>query len=352
MSGGVNAPAVSVIVPCYRQGHLLGRTIDSALGQTLDEVEVIVIDDGSDDETGTVAASFGDRIRYLRQSNQGLAAARNAGIAAARGRYLLFLDADDLLHASALEWLLGGIGGREDRLAVIGFRTFVDDPTTENGGDLLPVHGASWFADLFDRDPLLVEPPADLDRERLTALPYFFYTNFGPPHCFLSCRARVLEVGGFDTALSGCADWDLWLRLALRGASLTTIDRAGAFYRRAPGSMSTDNGAMLEDRTRLLLKCSHSLRGAGKAADPALIHLLQAARRVRRRYAAHRVGSRLHEALGAEITALRRRVGATEFGRRSRLGALVDSRLWDHLVLAAYRAFRRDLYEYYRSDID
>src|SRR4051794_10354756 len=89
-------PTVSVIVPAYNYERYLSLAIESALAQTHSPLEVIVVDDGSTDDTPRVLAAYGDRIRAIRQPNQGAGAARNTGIAASRGDYLAFLDSDDL----------------------------------------------------------------------------------------------------------------------------------------------------------------------------------------------------------------------------------------------------------------
>src|SRR5256885_924618 len=96
---------VSVIIPCYRQAQFLPAALDSVLAQTHLDIEPIVVNDGSDDDTDAVARRYGSRISYLRQGNSGLPAARNAGIRKARGKFLLFLDADDLLHPQAVQRL-------------------------------------------------------------------------------------------------------------------------------------------------------------------------------------------------------------------------------------------------------
>ena len=89
-------PTVSVIVPVYNQCHYLGNAIGSALAQTYEDLEVVVVDDGSTDDTVLVTASFADpRVRYIRQENRGLSAARNTGIQHSRGAFLTFLDSDD-----------------------------------------------------------------------------------------------------------------------------------------------------------------------------------------------------------------------------------------------------------------
>src|SRR6516164_9832221 len=93
-----DTPLVSVIIPCYRQARYLPEAIDSILGQSYPAVEAVVVNDGSDDDTEAVARRYGDRVRYAWRPNGGISAARNWGIAHARGAYLKFLDADDYLH--------------------------------------------------------------------------------------------------------------------------------------------------------------------------------------------------------------------------------------------------------------
>src|SRR5262249_27602235 len=95
-------PLVSIIIPCYRQARFLPGSVGSAVAQTHPGVEVILVDDGSDDDTEAAARAFGDRVRYVRRPNGGPAAARNTGIAEAHGTHLLFLDADDILHPEAV----------------------------------------------------------------------------------------------------------------------------------------------------------------------------------------------------------------------------------------------------------
>ena len=97
-------PLISVIIPCYNYGRFLAEAVNSALCQQKDGVTVaiIVVDDGSTDDTATVAQGFGQAIRYIYQEHQGVSAARNVGIRAAKGDFLVYLDADDLLTANTL----------------------------------------------------------------------------------------------------------------------------------------------------------------------------------------------------------------------------------------------------------
>jgi GT2 family glycosyltransferase len=222
----VDQPLVSVIIPCFRQGHLLSQAVDSALTQSHPAVEVVVVNDGSDDDTAGVARRYRDRISYIFQTNRGLAGARNTGIAAATGRYLLFLDADDQLHPDAVAGLVAAASGREDVVCVGGYRRFTDTPRTSTD-DVLP--------------PRTSAPSGLL----LTAC-------FGPPHSFLSPRAQVVAVGGFDPAPAGCEDYDLWVRLVLAGCEVIPVYQVVAYYRQQLGSMSTNGELMATGSARVL----------------------------------------------------------------------------------------------------
>lgn len=222
-------PLVSVIIPCFRQAHFLSSAINSALSQSYSSLEVIVINDGSDDDTEAVAGRFAGRITYIHKQNGGLPSARNAGIKVAVGSYLMFLDSDDLLHPDAIHWLVGAAEGRKDRLCVMGLRVFADENKIEN------------------------EPDEFIDH-LLPALPTFIHRNIAPPHAYLSPREAVIEAGLFDEKLKSCEDWDLWLRLSLAGAEVVSVRKAGAFYRRYAGSMSCNLPRMLHARAQVLLK--------------------------------------------------------------------------------------------------
>ncbi len=213
-------PLVSVIVPCFRQARYLSGAIDSVLGQTYRPVEVIVVDDGSDDDTAAVAGGYGERVRYVRKANGGAASARNAGIRTAAGKYLLFLDADDLLHPEALGWLVEAMGEEEGRVCVMGFRKFYADSAREEG-------------------------PANLPPGERPLARALIFQCLGPPHVHLCSKALAVRVGGFDEQWRNwCEDWDFWRRLALAGAEFVAVPRVGAYYRQHAGTNSSDRVRM------------------------------------------------------------------------------------------------------------
>jgi GT2 family glycosyltransferase len=229
-------PLVSVITPCYRQGRYLPAAVETVRRQTYRPIEHVIVNDGSDDDTDAVARRYGDQIRYLAQPNRGSPAARNAGIAAAAGRYLLFLDADDLLHPEGVAWLVDAMAGREDRVCLMGFRKFQSaDALDDQPGSLPPAEG-----------PLA---------------PRLLFGNLGPPHAHLCSRSQVQAIGGFDDRWRyGCEDWDLWLRLALAGAEFVRVPRLGAYYRRHEGTVSTNRARMQSLNTLRFLQSQSELR--------------------------------------------------------------------------------------------
>jgi len=137
-------PLVSAVIPAHNAGHYLGEAIESVLEQTHAPIELIVIDDGSDDDTGAVARSFEPEITFIEQSNQGEWGARNTGIAAAQGEYLAFLDADDVWVPEKTSVQLEALADPEVDLVFANTHRFrspelgADDPRFVGEGDSAP----------------------------------------------------------------------------------------------------------------------------------------------------------------------------------------------------------------------
>lgn len=131
-------PSVSVIITCYNYGRFLKECLESVLTQTVQDVEVIVVNDGSTDETESVCQSFGDKIQYLVQPNRGLAEALNAGIRASRGDFFYFLSADDKLFPGALEKQLKAMARNPDCAVVCGNAKLIDESGNLLGDSIIP----------------------------------------------------------------------------------------------------------------------------------------------------------------------------------------------------------------------
>lgn len=234
----MTTPLVSVIIPCYRQAHYLPEALDSALNQSHPNCEILVVNDGSPDDTEAVAQRYGDRIHYIYRPNGGLSAARNTGIAHARGVYLKYLDADDHLHPDQIAWQVEALGGRTDRVSLTTVRLYRDGEP-EQYIDHVP-SAKALLPDLFQ----------DID--------------WGGIHGFLIPTDLTRAVGGFDETLKCVEDWNYLCRLGLHDPQLVTDPRVGCFYRLRAGSMSTDRPGMALTRAKLLLELHDLLEKSGR----------------------------------------------------------------------------------------
>ena len=226
--------SVSLVIATFNHGRVLAEAIDSALSQTLDPVEVVVVDDGSTDDTPTVLARYDARIRVLRQPNRGLAAARNAGLAATRGTYVAFLDADDVLAPAKLAEQVALL----ERAPTVGW-TYCDVliETVATGARVMASERFGYRSRALDG----------------WLFPELIHGNFIPAIAPLVRRAALDVVGGFDERLTALEDWDLWLRLAL-SAEARYSPAVLATYRIQPGGMSEDRSRMDRNRFRVLDK--------------------------------------------------------------------------------------------------
>jgi len=222
---------VSVIMPAYNVAWCVGRAVDSALAQDIREREVIVVDDGSTDDTAQVLAGYGDAIRVLHQENRGMSAARNAGIRAARGDYIAFLDSDD--------WWLPGKLSRQVELMrsrpEIGFCSTaarVEDPK----GQLLNL----W----------------PCRHARTDILETLFAENAaiaGGCSAVVARKSLLDRTGLFDESLRGFEDPDLWMRLAAV-SGYACIDEVLVVILRREKSVSRNLDAMRTAALRSMRK--------------------------------------------------------------------------------------------------
>src|SRR5262245_45598755 len=121
---------VSIITPCYNGAKFIGETLRSAVRQSRPAIEILVVDDGSTDDSAVIAESVDAPVRVMRQANRGESNARNRALAEARGTHVLFLDADDLLEPDALAHLTAAVEGRPGVVALMGCGWFTGDPDT------------------------------------------------------------------------------------------------------------------------------------------------------------------------------------------------------------------------------
>ena len=220
-SAAFEARGVSVVVPALDAERTLREALESVWSQGYEPLEVIVVDDASRDGTPALQKQLArDGLRELRQSqNRGPAAARNAALRIARGRYVAFLDADDAWLPGKLERQLRAIES-DPRIVLVSC-----DSRYEN-----------WSGQLL-RSSHATRPPAQGDEAWKTLLAY----NFAPTPTVLARRADVIAAGGFDESLGFGEDLDLWIRLALRG-HVAVLDEVLVRIREWPGSLTRRMG--------------------------------------------------------------------------------------------------------------
>jgi glycosyltransferase involved in cell wall biosynthesis len=184
-------PQVSVIIPTYNRAWVIKEAIDSVLAQDYAEFELIVVDDGSTDQTSDVLDTFGNVIKVFSQKNKGVSAARNRGIAEASGNFIAFLDSDDLWHPQKLSSQIDFFNQTPDALICQ-----TEEVWIRNGLRVNPKKRHKKPSGMIFKPSLklcLVSPSAVMIRRRLFD-----------------------RVGGFDETLPACEDYDLWLRISCR----------------------------------------------------------------------------------------------------------------------------------------
>ena len=211
-------PAVSVLMPAFNAQETLQESVRSVLEQTFNDFELIIIDDGSTDGTADVAqrlAEVDQRVRVIRQTNAGVSAARNRGLAEAKGHYISLLDADDLWVPDKLEsqWPMAG----DHTVVVGGVRRFFFE-----GGQYV------WGVETM--------PPEFGDEEsQWLVVALLRSTNMVLINTMLAPRVCVEKAGGWNPRLRLAEDWDLWLRLS-NMCRFTTIAKPLQLYRKHSGS--------------------------------------------------------------------------------------------------------------------
>lgn len=212
-------PLVSIIIPAYNSSNYIVEAIESALQQTHSRVEVLVVDDGSTDDTREKLRGYikAGKIRYQFQPNRGLSAARNAGIELAEGKYLQFLDADDLISLSKIEKQL---------------RHLESSPMPALSGSDFRFFEGSNAANLFGGDSFKGAFPLE-SAEQL----FEFQTVI---HRWLFPASLVRTVGGFEQNMPATEDWLMLWKLAANGTRFIYLDEPLALYRKHSLSMTGD----------------------------------------------------------------------------------------------------------------
>ena len=229
-----NGALISVIIPSYNHGNYLSRAIESVLAQTYTNVEIVVVDDGSSDNTKQVAERF-PQVLYVYQENQGLSAARNTGIDNSKGKYLLFLDADDWLSVEALKKNIGIL--------------------SQNPGSAFVSGG---HVKINDAGKILEEVKEDIGSDHYL---HFLQGNYIGMHATVLYSRWVFDKFRFDTTLRACEDYDLYLKISRRYPVLHHTEVI-AFYRIHGSNMSGNTTLMLNSVLSVLNRQETDLKSA------------------------------------------------------------------------------------------
>ncbi len=226
---------VDVIIPAFNAARYLPAALESVASQSFSDWRIVLVDDGSTDNTSEIVAPFMDRLgaklRYIRQDNRGLPAARNAAIRASDSEFLALLDADDIWLPCRLSESVRVLRERPDAGLAYGLVTHIDDdgiPQSTFPGNRHPAEG------------------------RIATQIYMRKVDLPCPT--ITFRRRCMEeIGAFDESMRATEDRDLWLRIALRH-EVAFIPKVIAYYRWSAGSMSRDTQRMVDAQKRFVRK--------------------------------------------------------------------------------------------------
>ncbi len=237
-------PAVSVVIATYNRARFLPETIDSVLGQRFRDFELIVVDDGSTDETQQVLKPYGDRVRYFYQENSGPSAARNLGVRHARGEWIAIQDSDDLSAPDHLESLFAFAEKNPDCGMVFANGAYLGGPE-HNRETIIPKDKSRRLAqqgvrllDLFEKSIV-----------RLQAA--------------LLSKTCLETIGGHDESLRICMDLDLAFRIFMR-YPVAYLDKVVFLYRKHEGNIGRNQDLRLLENIRVIEKLVREFPQAGE----------------------------------------------------------------------------------------
>ncbi|HWB32280.1 MAG TPA: glycosyltransferase family A protein [Acidobacteriaceae bacterium] len=273
-------PEVDIIVPAYNAQKYLADAIESVGAQTFQDWRILLVDDGSTDDTAGIAASYierlGPKLKYIHQENRGLPAARNTAIRNSSAEFLALLDADDIWLPNRLEESLKSFARMPEAGLSYGFIARIDP--------------SGKVIDTFER--------RSRHAEGMIA-PYIYMRKIDLPCPTITFRRKCVdEVGGFDESLRATEDRDLWVRIALR-YPVTLAPALIAHYRTSMDSMSGDPERMLTAQ-RIFIEKHYGSPGCGWAARRVALGQIY-----RQRAEAFAIRKRLADALASALKGLR-----------------------------------------------
>ena len=234
---------VDVIIPAYNTAKYLPAAIESVLAQTFEDWQIVLVDDGSTDNTAEIVAPYrercGTKLKYVKQQNRGLPAARNTAIKSSDSEYLALLDADDVWLPCRLEESLKVMEARPQAGVSHGLITLIDPEG--NIGQVCEGNRKNYEGHVA---------------------PYIYMRTIELPCPTMTFRRRCVDdVGLFDETMRATEDRDLWFRIALR-YEVAFVPKVIAYYRRSPNSMSADPQRMLQSQLQFVHK-HYGAQGCG-----------------------------------------------------------------------------------------
>jgi glycosyltransferase involved in cell wall biosynthesis/LmbE family N-acetylglucosaminyl deacetylase len=243
-------PKVSVVIPTYNREDYIAETIQSVFNQTFSDWEIVVLDDGSMDQTRQVVEKFGDRVKYVYQQNAGETAARNAGFAHAAGEYISFLDSDDIMLPHNLECLVPILDANPQTGVSYGWYYWMDQY-----GQGIDLHDAEFPQHLFSQqdspwpDRNLLPNGTTLEGQIFSRLLMEETMLMGST---LMRRECVEKVGGFDPKVEYQGHWEFYLRVARAGYGYQCARRPVAVIRLHQGNRGRNYLGMMNNRVNIL----------------------------------------------------------------------------------------------------
>jgi len=219
-------PLISCVVPVFNGERYLSETLDSILAQTYRPLEIVVVDDGSTDQTADVIASYSDKVHYFKQANAGVPAARNLGISAAAGAFIAFLDADDLWHPEKLERQMACFKARPEL-------------------EICLTHVQNFWGSKS-------ETQLNRPNNRPLVKPIPGYVT----QALLTKRTTFETVGSFDTSFGHAYKTDWFLRASARGCAMELLTDVLVYRRLHHANMSRSFSAAARDEYLNLLKAN------------------------------------------------------------------------------------------------
>lgn len=240
---------ISIIIPTYNSAHMVCDTINSVLSSKEEDYEIIVVNDGSTDNTETVIASYlsDKRIKYIEQENKGLSGARNTGVLNAKGEYLVFLDADDIILPDKL--------------------TIQKNYLEENPDYDIAYSNSEWFIEDDFENTRKVNFPVYTEH----IINHLIFGNFIHVNSVMVRKDAIIKAGLFDEKLRELEDWDLWLRMALNGSKFGFTPGVHSKVRIRKGSMTSNQVRMNGTMVKVLEKTINQIEKTNRSDKASLV---------------------------------------------------------------------------------